>query len=121
MCTVIDHTGEEELTSSSLPADHDAIQMCRHTPTPMCSVAPSTVLTTISPSCTFVQQNIVSSDDCNVAAIVIPTVLVIAVSTVIICIVAFMAIRWKKGKGRADFTTSTKNEITCIVNNDLYE
>ena len=125
--TVVDHAVEEPAKSSSTSADRDATEMCRFAPTSMCFISPSTscqpVLATVPSNFTMVQQDNVSGvsgDDCNVAAIVVPIVVVIIASTVSICIVIFMAVRWKKTSG-LDLSTTKKDEIICVVKNDLYE
>ena len=104
--------------------------MCSLALTPTCFIAPSTscqliptVSTPTTPlSFTTEQQNRVSSDDdCNEAAIVVPIVLVLIASTVAICTVMFIVIRWKKTTHEYDLSTSKKDEIICVVKNDLYE
>lgn len=122
--TVVDHDVEVPDSKLSIPADHDATEKFRFVPTLMCFISPSTscepvitIPTTVPSNFT---QNKVSGDDCNVAAIVVPIVLVIFASTVIICVVIFMAVRWKKKSGM-DLSTTKKHEIICIVKNDLYE
>ena len=127
-CTVIDHA-TEELTNSSIPVDYDAIEECEFLLTPTCSIAPSTscqlmatIVTPIPSSVAMVQQNKVSSDDCNVAAIVVPIILVIIASAVAVCIVIFMVVRWKKATNKIDTSTSTKKEENIfVVTNDLYQ
>ena len=124
--TVIDHAVEESANSST-PVDGDTTEMCKFAPTSMCFISPSTscqpvvTISTTVPNFTMFQQNKVSGDDCNVAAIVVPIVLVIIASTVVICIVIFMAVRYRKKTGGLDLSTTKKDEIICVVKNDLYE
>ena len=127
MYTVVDHDAEVP-GPKPIPAVLDTTEMCRFAPTSvMCFISPSTSCqpviitpTTIPSNFTTVQQNKVSGDDCNVTAIVVPIVLVIVASTVIMCVVIFMAVRWKKTSGM-DLSTTKKDQIICVVKNDLYE
>ena len=64
-----------------------------------------------------------SNDDCNIIAIVVPTVLVFIALLVVICIsIVVVKIIWKRNKGEDNNTTSSVNPHTSfIVENDLYQ
>ena len=86
-----------------------------------------TVTTTITASnCPMVQQqnevSCDSNDNCDIVAIVVPTVLVFTALTVIICIsvVVVMRVVRKRRKGEDDITKNG-NHITCMAENDLYQ
>ena len=65
-----------------------------------------------------------SSDDCNIIAIVLPTVLVFIALLVVICIgivVVKIALKRRKSANEDNTRTSVNPHISFVVENDLYQ
>ena len=103
-------TSSESLTSST---SYNAYQ------------STSFVTTTIEVTASaIVQQSEVSgdcNDNCNIAAIVVPTVLVVIALIVIICVNIVVVKMMNKRRKYITNTTNNNYTTSCIVENDLYQ